>query len=494
MPLGTHMDDPALSCDDSRVIWHAHPVERVVSELGSAADGLSDDEALARLARHGPNRLPAPAGISAFAILAGQLRSVVVLLLSVAAAISLALGDTVEAAAIAAVLVINAVLGFVTEWRARRAMEALLGLAAPRAAVVRSGLLSIVDAATLVPGDVIQLDAGNRVPADARVMQAVDLGTMEAALTGESLPVEKSAYVLSDARLAVADRVNMVYLGTVVATGSGHAVVTATGSDTELGRIGTLVGGIKEEQTPLERRLDALGRRVAWITIGIATFVCGLGLAHGLPPGQVLETAIALAVAAMPEALPAVATIALAVGMHRMARRHALVRRLPAVETLGSTTVICTDKTRTLTSGDMTVVRVWTAGRYYDPSLEELPGPDEPAVRRVLETAVLASMSRSHRQGDDGGPTADPVDHAVQTALDRAGVDGAGLRADRPSGPSWSCQPVCPRWPASCSSAFVQPSPRRHPNQGFPGGRSTTDRSPIRPSDCCRHSHAAPSA
>ena len=201
---------------------------------------------------------------------------------------------------------------------------------------------------------------------------------------------------------------------------------------TELGRIGALVGGIKEEQTPLERRLDALGRRVAWITIAIAAIVCGLGLVHGLPLGDVLETGIALAVAAMPEALPAVATIALAVGMHRMARRHALVRRLPAVETLGSTTVICTDKTRTLTSGEMTVVSVWTAGRYHDLSLEELPGPDEPAVRRVLETAVLASRPQPHRQGEDAGPTGDPVDHAVQAALDRAGVDGARLRADHP--------------------------------------------------------------
>ena len=289
-----------------------------------------------------------------------------------------------------------------------------------------------MDAATLVPGDVIQVDAGNRVPADARVIHVVDLGTMEAALTGESLPVEKTADALPARRLAVADRANMVYLGTVVATGSGRAVVTATGSDTELGRIGALVGGIKEEQTPLERRLDALGRRVAWITIAIAAIVCGLGLVHGLPLGDVLETGIALAVAAMPEALPAVATIALAVGMHRMARRHALVRRLPAVETLGSTTVICTDKTRTLTSGDMTVVSVWTAGRYHDLSSEEVPGPDEPAVRRVLETAVLASRPQPHRQSNDADLTGDPVDHAVQAALDRAGVDSAGLRADHP--------------------------------------------------------------
>ena len=425
--------DSILRDVDTALIWHAQPVDRVVSELETTVDGLSDDEALARLKRHGANRLPAPAGVSAFALLGGQVRSVVVLLLAAAAGISLALGDTVEAAAIAAVLVINAVLGFVTEWRARRAMEALLGLVAPRAAVVRGGHLVVVDAATLVPGDVIQLDAGNRVPADARVIHVVDLGTMEAALTGESLPVEKSADVLPAPRLAVADRANMIYLGTVVATGSGRAVVTATGPDTELGRIGTLVGGIKEEQTPLERRLDALGRHVAWITIGIAAIVCGLGLAHDLPLGEVLETGIALAVAAMPEALPAVATIALAVGMRRMAHRHALVRRLPAVETLGSTTVICTDKTRTLTSGEMTVVSVWTAGRSYSLSPHDLSDPDEPAVRRVLETAVLASRPRVHHGREVAGPMGDPVDHAVQTALDRAGVDGSRLLAAHPA-------------------------------------------------------------
>jgi Ca2+-transporting ATPase len=432
MPVGTHMRDSALRHAEPPLLRHAQPVDRVVSELETAVDGLSDVEALARLTRHGANRLPAPPGVSAFTILTRQLRSVVVWLLAAAAGISLGLGDIVEAAAIAAVLVINAALGFITEWRARRAMEALLDLAAPQAAVLRNGHLAIVDAASLVPGDVIQVEAGNRVPADARVMHVVDLTTMEAALTGESLPVEKTADVLPDRRLAVADRANMVYLGTVVATGSGRAVVTATGPDTELGRIGALVGGIEEEQTPLERRLDALGRRVAWITIGIAGVVSGLGLAHGLPLGQVLETGIALAVAAMPEALPAVATIALAVGMRRMAHRHALVRRLPAVETLGSTTVVCTDKTRTLTSGDMTIVSVWTAGRHYSLSSEELPGPDEPAVRGVLETAVLSSKPQAHHDRDKGGPTRDPVDHAVQVALDRAGVSSATLLSGHP--------------------------------------------------------------
>ena len=416
---------------DGEQAWHVPTVERVLRQLDTTLDGLSDSEALARLKRHGANRLPAPTGVSAIAILAGQLRGVVVLLLAAAAGISLALGDDMEAAAIAGVLAINATLGFVTEWRARRAMQALLGLAAPQAAVVRNGRLSNVDAASLVPGDVIQLDAGNRVPADARVIQAVDLSTMEAALTGESLPVEKTAEALAGLRIPVADRSNMVYLGTVVATGWGRAVITATGTGTELGRIGVLVGSIKEEQTPLERRLDDLGRRVAWGTIGIAVLVGLLGVAHGLPFADVITTGIALAVAAMPEALPAVATIALAVGMRRMAHRHALVRRLPAVETLGSTTVICTDKTRTLTSGEMTVVSVWTAGRYYTLTPDEGCDPDDPAVRLVLETAVLASRPQAQGGPDASGLTGDPVDSAVHAALDRTGVESAEWRATR---------------------------------------------------------------
>jgi P-type Ca2+ transporter type 2C len=255
---------------------------------------------------------------------------------------------------------------------------------------------------------------------------------MEAALTGESLPVEKSADALPALRTPLPDRSNMVYMGTVVATGFGRAVITATGAETELGRIGALVGCIKVEQTPLERRLDGLGRRVAWLTVGIAAVVGALGMAQGLAPGAVMTTAIALAVAAMPEALPAVATIALAIGMRRMARRHALVRRLPAVETLGSTTVVCTDKTRTLTSGDMTVISVWTAGRYFTLTANDLADPDEPAVRRVLETAVLASRPRTDAGQNDIGPVGDPVDNAVQAALDRTGVDSVRLLGAHP--------------------------------------------------------------
>jgi len=280
------------------VAWHAHPVDRVVSELGTAVDGLSSAEALARLARHGANRLPAPAGVSAAEILAGQLRSVVVLLLAVAAAISVALGETVEAAAIVAVLVINALLGFVTEWRARRAMEALLGLAAPRAAVVRSGRLVMVDAATLVPGDVIQLDAGNRVPADARVMHVVDLGTMEAALTGESLPVSKKSG-------------EGAYSGAIVKQGEMTAVVTATGVNTFFGRTAKLVaaaGNISHFQRAVMR----IGNFLIILALVLVVILVAARLfdMRGHYDRAVLlrlaEIVLILLVASVPVAMPAV--------------------------------------------------------------------------------------------------------------------------------------------------------------------------------------------
>jgi Ca2+-transporting ATPase len=365
-------------------------------------------------------------------ILLAQLRSIVVLLLVAAVIISIFLGDLIEAGAIGAVLVINTALGFVTEWRARRAMEALLQLQATRVAVLRSGQLRVVDAETLVPGDVVQLDPGNTVPADVRLFHCVEFTTNEAALTGESMPVSKTPDVMPDEQTPLADRRNLAYMGTTIATGTALGVVFATGVVTELGRIGELVKGVEEEPTPLERRLDALGRRLAWITLVIAALVALIDLLHGQPIGIVLTTAIALAVAAIPEALPAVATIALAVGMQRMARRHALVRRLPSVEALGATTVVCTDKTRTLTSGDMEVVRVWTAGRESILSTSDEHIPADPALRRLIEIAALASQEQPG--ADDGGQQAvgNPVDVAVFNLLRRTGGDRAALLAERP--------------------------------------------------------------
>jgi Ca2+-transporting ATPase len=399
----------------------------VLSALQTQPDGLTDAVAAERLAATGPNALPAPARASALSILAAQLRSIIVFLLVVAIVISLLFGDRIEAAAIGVVLVINTLIGFITEYRARGAMDALLHLQVPRASVVRDGVLRGIDARDLVPGDVIEIDAGHHLPADARLIRAADLRVDEASLTGESMPVGKSHAVVLAADTPLADRTNMVYTGTAVTAGLARAVVTATGPATELGRIGTLTSGVTEERTPLERKLDALGRRLVWLTLAVAAVVGGLGVMHGLPLHAVIETAIALAVAAVPEALPAVATIALAVGMSRMARRHALVRRLPAVESLGSTTVVCTDKTRTLTSGDMAVVRVHAGGIDVAMSTAGAPIDATAGVVRLLETAALAS--RPQAEGGAGGDAVrvDPVDRAMLRAAGQVGVHRAAM-------------------------------------------------------------------
>jgi Ca2+-transporting ATPase len=400
---------------DWRSDWHTLAPAAALEAAATTPAGLTEAEATARAARFGPNRMPAPEAVSALKILRDQLTGVVVLLLISAAAVAIAMGDYIEAAAIAGVLVINTSIGFATEWRARRAMEALRDLEVARASVLRDGRLQLVFAERLVPGDLVEVNAGHVVPADGRLIQTTDLRIAEAALTGESVPVSKHADLVVEADTDLADRANMVFKGTTVSAGFGRAVVTATGANTEVGRIGTLTSRVTPEPTPLERQLDALGRRLVWLTLAIAAVVALLGAANGAPWSLVVETAIALAVAAVPEALPAVATIALAVGMNRMARRHALVRRLPAVESLGSTTIVCTDKTRTLTSGDMVVVRVWAAGASFDPrsSIEDAT----PAAARVLRAAALAS--RPQVIDDVAGPLRDPVDAAVLEAAAR---------------------------------------------------------------------------
>ena len=412
----------------TRPAWHAVDVDTLLRDLDTDRQGLSDAVAAARLATVGPNRLPLAAKVSPLVILGNQLRGVVVGLLMAATVLSLIVGDRLEAAAIATVLVINAALGFATEWRARRAMEALLHLEASHALVKRNGRLVAAPAEAIVPGDIVQLDAGNRVPADVRLLTATDLETDEAPLTGESLPTEKQPAPLP-ADTTLADRSNMAYLGTTVVSGTALAVVVATGTRTELGRIGTLVNAIEDEPTPLERRLDALGGRLVWLTIGMAGVVAAVAALNGADWSTVLQSGIALAVAAMPEALPAVATIALAVGMRRMARRHALVRRLPSVESLGSATIVCTDKTRTLTTGQMTVVRIWTASEEFRRD-DAATGNWPAAAGRVLEIAVEASQPQVLGDAVGHPGLRNPVDAAIFEALgvaDRTGTAGADL-------------------------------------------------------------------
>jgi Ca2+-transporting ATPase len=430
---------------DTAVSWHALTAEEALERLGGSVDGLAEREAAERLARWGPNRLRAAPPASAWKILLAQLRGFVVLLLVAAAVVAFATGDPLDAAAIAVVLLINTALGFVMELRARRTMEGLLRLEVPRATVLRGGKRRDVGAETVVPGDVIVVEAGTRVPADARVIAGTELRTDESALTGESLPVEKHGEpaVASDAPLA--ERRTMLYRSTLAVDGHGLALVVATGMRTEVGRIGALVGGVREEAAPLERRLDALGRRLAWVAVGAALLVAVVGWIRGTPAALALETAIALAIAAVPEGLPAVATIALAVGVRRMARRRALVRRLPAVEALGSVTVVCTDKTGTLTAGEMTVTRLWAGGREYavtgagyapegriEAGGAAVSADGDGALHAVLRIGALANRADLEERGGEWRIHGDPTEAALLVAARKAGLDRAALLREAP--------------------------------------------------------------
>jgi len=410
--------------------WHRLEPPEVLTRLESTAGGLASPEAERRLTRYGPNRLEPPEPVSVARVLADQFRSVVVLLLVGAAGAAFLLGDRLEAAAVVAVLAINTGIGFVVELRARRAMEALLHYGVPSARVVRGGESRVVAADTLVPGDVIEVESGDAVPADARILEGAELRVDEAPLTGESAPVGKQVEAVED-DAPLAERASMLWAGTVVTDGQGRGVVVGTGSATELGRIGNLLATVETGSTPLERRLDHLGTRLVWVTLAVAGVVVGTGALRGMPLGRMIETGIALAIAAVPEGLPAVATIALAVGLGRMARRNALVRRLGAVEGLGSTTVVCTDKTGTLTAGEMTVTRVVgvdldleISGRGYEGS-GEIAAADGTAVdpdrlARILDAAALTSGATVEPGG--GEVRGDPTDAALLVLARKGGL------------------------------------------------------------------------
>jgi Ca2+-transporting ATPase len=424
---------------------HARASAEVLAEFGTSARGLTPAEAERRLAHDGPNALLVAAPVSVLSVLLDQFRSVVVLLLAVATLISASLGDWVEAAAIAAVLGTNCGLGFWIEWRAHSAMDALRRLEVHRARVLRDGRPMEVDARSLVRGDLLLLAAGEAVAADGRLLESSGLGVNEAPLTGESVPVDKDpSPVGPDA--VIAERTCMVFKGTLVATGAGRAVVTATGRGTEIGRISELVRATESERTPLEARLDVLGRRLIGVTLGVAAVVAGLGLLRSQDPWLMLKTGLALAIAAVPEGLPVVATITLALGMRRMARRHALLRRLPAVETLGSATVVCADKTGTLTAGEMTAVAIRIAGaeievtgRGYTTEGElRRPGGEPVAVRevagleRMLCVAALANHATIERNGARTEITGDPTEAALLVLADKAGLARSDLEQDYP--------------------------------------------------------------
>lgn len=343
--------------------WHYADVESCLNKLSASADGLNSREVSARKAEFGPNELVERGQRTAWRILVEQLTGAMVILLFGAAAVSLMLQEYIDATAIVTIIVLNAILGFVQDYRAEKALAALKKLAVPTVRVRRNGDVMEVAASEMVPGDIVLLEAGNAVPADCRLLDVASLKAQEAALTGESESVEKSVAPLPTGRTAIADQTNMVWMGTTITYGHATAVVVDTGMQTQLGQIASSLQSVTAEPTPLQQRLAKLGRSLALLALAIVVVVFTAGLLRGEDPKLMLMTALSLAVAVVPEGLPAVATVALALGARRMVQRQALIRKLPAVETLGSVTVICSDKTGTLTQNRMTVAVLDVAGK-----------------------------------------------------------------------------------------------------------------------------------
>ncbi len=351
---------------DVSVSWHSLESNEVLEKLVTSHNtGLSSLEAVERLKKHGPNALIEAPRTTFLKMVIDQLKGFVVLLLIAAAIISAFLGEWVDASAIIAIVVLNAILGVIQESKAEQALAALKKLAAPEAQVLRDGHRQMVPAGDLVPGDIVFLESGNFVPADVRLLEAVNLRVDEAALTGESVPVQKNAVELISETAALGDRKNSAFMGTTVTYGRGKGVVVSTGMFTQLGLIATMLQSVEEEETPLQRKLDQLGKTLGWACLIICALVFGIGWLRGGNPLEMFMVAVSLAIAAVPEGLPAIVTISLALGMREMVRRHALIRHLASVETLGSATVICSDKTGTLTQNEMTVTRMWADGQFF---------------------------------------------------------------------------------------------------------------------------------
>jgi Ca2+-transporting ATPase len=452
--------------DDELISWHAMSNTEVLQKLDSDAEtGLSSADVIARQKQYGFNELEEAPPTSFWELLWAQINSFVIYMLLAAAIISALLGDYVEAIAIMAIVALNAILGIIQESRAEAALAALKKLAAPDASVLRDGKRISVPAPQLVPGDIVFLEAGNFIPADMRLLEAVNLRIDEASLTGESVSVQKIAHTTLEEDIPLGDRVNTAFMGTLVTYGRGKGIVVNTGMNTQLGMIATMLQQVEDEQTPLQRRLDEFGKILGWATLVVSGFVFVIGVVRFiLEPGQAnffgpeaLETytelfmiAVSLAIAAVPEGLPAVVTISLALGMREMVRRHALIRQLSSVETLGSATVICSDKTGTLTQNEMTVTRIWADGDFisvtgsgYTPQGEFLKDGEQvdikafPAIKTAIWLGTLNNDAHLEPlEEQDGRQTyrmvGDPTEGAILVAALKAGASADKLNQSYP--------------------------------------------------------------
>ncbi len=420
----------------SSVAWHTLSTTQLLDTLHVPDEkGLTNEVAVERLATYGPNELKAAKKISALLLLAEQFKNVLILILLGAGLLSGILGHSLEAAAITIIVLFAVLLGFIQEYRAEKAIESLRKLAAPTALVMRDGEETELPASQLVPGDIIVIATGDKIPADARLLEAVNLKIDEAALTGESVATEKKQHELNVINLPVGDRTNMIYAGTVATYGRGRAIVVTTGMQTEFGKIAHLLQSIESSETPLQKNLDKIGKNLAKIALALVVLIVALGLWRGQPFLEIFIFGIALAVAVVPEALPAVVTISLAIGVQRMVKKNALVRRLPAVETLGSTTIICSDKTGTLTKDEMTVRKIMLPGvgiiditgsgyiPHGDFLFENKPFALNEQLSGLLRGGALASDAQIKLLSDVWEVTGDPTEGALIVAAAKAGLD-----------------------------------------------------------------------
>lgn len=429
-------------------MYYDQDISSVFGELRTSVKGLSPEDAEKRLEEYGKNELKEKEKVSVFRLFLSQFKSILILILVIAAIVSALLGEAIDAAVILFTVFLAGILGFVQEYRAEKAIELLKSLTSPEATVIRNGSEKKIPSTYLVPGDIILLQTGDRIPADARIIEEFNLKVDESSLTGESVPAQKVTDALP-AGTSEADRNNMVYAGTAVAYGRGKAVITATGMKTSFGELAGLLGTIERSRTPLQESLDKFGRWIGGATIVIVAFVAVLGVFLGFPPLDMFLWGVALAVAAIPEALPAVVTVGLGLGVRRMVKRHALVRKLPSVETLGATNVICSDKTGTLTQNKMTVERIYVdrqilrvTGGGYDPDGKFLKGDSEkedPEVsgddihlRVLLLSAALCNDSNLYKEEDGWKIRGDPTEAALVVAAAKAGFEKSELDSKYP--------------------------------------------------------------
>ena len=417
--------------------WHALSAEAVVTVLSTnLTGGLVDEEAGGRQRREGFNELPEAPPASPLKLFLSQFTSVIIWVLIGAAVLSGLLHDWLDAAAIMAIVFLNGGLGFIQEFRAERSLAALRKMSVTMARVVRGGVLQSIPARELVPGDLLLLEAGDRISADARLIYTAGFQTQEASLTGESTPVEKDAHVVLPANVPLADRTNMAFMGTIAASGKSRALVVTTGLSTELGRIAGLIqqATVAETvKTPLQRRLEQFGYTLLWLALAVVAVVFGLGYWRGEPLLEMFLTSVSLAVAAVPEGLPAVVTITLALGVTRMVKRHALIRKLPAVETLGSATVICTDKTGTLTKNEMTVTKVCVGDEAFEVTDEGSPLPSRASgIEQLLTAAVLCNGATLHEENGVRHVIGDPTEGALLVLAAKFGMTKQALEQTAP--------------------------------------------------------------